>query len=226
MSELIPQMIDSPPAEKPFSAIWAVSLLFWCTLLVAALLYGFVALAPRLFAWIENRQAFITNAHQLQALETEVDYLERVRDALESDPDFVRRLANAATDENLDETEIIPVSGSLIFGGEDQLQDRLPVIEAPVGAELIQRFANDHQLRYAVMVSAGLLVIFAFTVLNGPAERFVSLVSRLAVATAHGTLTRYRRADPPERAVPTELQPGPPDAALSVSTAPDDDCRT
>jgi len=226
MSEAIPQIIDSPPAGTPFSAKWAVSLLFWSMLLIAALMYGLVALAPRLFAWIENRHDFITNAHQLQALETEIDYLERVRDALESDPDFVRRLANASIDEDISETEIIPVSGTLIFGSEDQLQDRMPVVEAPVGTWLVQRFASDRQLRHGVMMSASLLVVFAFTVLNGTGERLVSSVSRLAVAIVHVPLTRYRRADPPEHRESTELQPRPSDAALSASTAQHDHCRT
>jgi len=200
MSDIIPQTIDdpldfSPPSETPSSAVWAVSLAFWMTLLIAAAMYGCVALAPRLFAWIEIRHDYLTNAHQLQALESEVDYLERVRDALKSDPEFVRRMAAASIAEDIGDAEVIPVSGTLIFGSEDQLQERMPEIEKPVGALLVQRFAADRQLRNGLLVSASLLVVFAFTVLNGTGGRFVSLVTWLAIATVRLPLARYRRAE-------------------------------
>ena len=201
MSDTIPQTIDilpddSPPSETHSSAVWAVSLAFWITLLIAALMYGCVALAPRLFSWIEIRHDYLTNAHQLQALESEVDYLERVRDALESDPEFVRRMAAASIAEDVGEAEVIPVSGTLIFGSEDQLQKRMPEIEEPVGALLVQKFATDRQLRHGLLLSASLMVVFAFTVLNGTGGRFVSLVAWLAISAVRLPLARYRRADP------------------------------
>jgi hypothetical protein len=201
MPDNILQTIDSPldyspPSETPSSAVWAVSLAFWITLLIAASMYGCVALAPRLFAWIEIRHDFLTNAHQLQALESEVDYLERVRDALKSDPEFVQRMAEASIAEDIGEAEVIPVSGTLIFGSEDQLQERMPEIEEPVGALLVQQFATDRQLRHGLLVSASLMIVFAFTVLNGTGGRFVSLVARLAFAAVRLPLDRYRRADP------------------------------
>ena len=161
MSEVIPHTFDSRSPETTSSAVWAVSLAFWITLLIAALMYGSVALAPRLFAWIEIRHDFLSNAHQLQALETEVDYLERVRDALASDPEFVRRMAAASIAEDVGEAEVIPVSGSLIFGSADQLQERMPEIQTPTGTALVQRFASDRHLRSVLLVSAGLLVVCA-----------------------------------------------------------------
>jgi len=201
MSNRIPQMIDSPPDYSPpseslSSTVWLVSLAFWMTLLIAASMYGCVALAPRLLAWIEIRHDYLMNAHQLQALESEVDYLERVRGALQSDPEFVRRMAAASIAEDVGEAEVIPVSGTLIFGSEEQLQKRMPEIKEPVGAVLVQKFATDHQLRRAFLVFASLWVVFAFTVLNGTGGRFVSLITWLAVTAVRLPLVRYRRADP------------------------------
>lgn len=219
------QTFNNPSSETPISAKWAVSLTFWITLLIAALMYSSVTLAPRLFAWIENRHSFITNAHQLQMLETEVDYLERVRDALESDPDFVRRMATASIAEDIGEAEIIPVSGTLIFGNKDQLQERMPEIEAPVGTDLVQRFASDRQLRSGLLLTAGLLVAFAFSVLNGTGGRFVSGVNRLAGAVVRIPVTRYRRIDPPQHSAEDEM-PVPPAVLLSLDSTADHDDRT
>ena len=206
MPDTIPPTIDSPldyspldyspPSETPSSTVWVVSLAFWITLLIAASMYGCVALAPRLVAWIEIRHDYLMNAHQLQALESEVDYLERVQGALQSDPEFVRRMAAASIAEDVGEAEVIPVSGTLIFGSEEQLQKRLPEIEEPVGAVLVQKFATDRRLRHGFLVSASLWVVFAFTVLNGTGGRFVSLITWLAVAAVRLPLARYRRADP------------------------------
>lgn len=187
--------IDSPPAETSSSVVWAVSLAFWITLLVAALMYGTVALAPRLYAWMQVRHEFMTNAHQLQALESEVDYLERVDHALETDPAFVRRMASTAIGADADQTEVIPVSGSLVFGSSDQLQSRLPDVEQPWAADLVQRLAADRQLRTLLLTTACVMVVFAFTVLNGTGGRFVQCVSCVAVAAVQLPLNRYRRAD-------------------------------
>jgi hypothetical protein len=193
MSDSFPESIDSPPSEIPSSAVWAVSLAFWIVLLSAALMYGSVALAPRLSAWMEIRHDFINNAHQLQALETEVDYLERVRDAMESDPAFVRRLASAAIAEDVGDAEVIPVSGTLIFGSGDQLQQRLPEVDEPVGANIVRWLASERGWRNGLLTVATLLVVFAFTVLNGTGGWFARVVIHLSRAAVRMPLERYRR---------------------------------
>ena len=198
MSDNNPEITDSPPAETTSSVVWAVSLAFWVTLLSAALLYASVALAPRLYSWMEVRHDFLSNAHQLQALEQEVDYLERVRDTLQTDPEFVRKLASAAIAEDVGDAEVIPVSGTLIFGGEDQLQSRLPEVQDPFGASVARRFASDRQLRHMLLGTATVLVVFAFTVLNGTGGWFVRVVTQTTVAAAHMSVARYRRDNIPD----------------------------
>ena len=162
-------------------------------LLISAAIYGSVAVAPRLSAWIDIRHDYITNAHQLKALETEVDYLERVRDALQSDPEFVQRLASASIAKETGHGEMIPVSGSLIFGSEDQLYERMPEIAPLMGSAVVQVLARDHRLRSSLLVVAGVLVIFAFTVLNGSGGWFVSTTAALAVAAVRIPRARYGR---------------------------------
>ncbi len=206
MSESIPPTTDGYNS----STVRAVSLAFWITLLIAALIYGSVALAPRLFAWIQIRHDFLTNAHQLQALETEIDYLERVRAALKSDPQFVRRMAAASIADDIGEANMIPVSGTLIFGSEDQLQHRMPEIQVPMGTAMVRRFASDRQLRTVLLTSVSLLVVFAFTVLNGTGGRFVSLVAQLAAAVVRWPLARYCRPVPSAAGDKTDQQPSRP----------------
>ena len=193
MSEPESHTNDSSPAETPSSAVWAVSVVFWCTLLLSAVLYGLVAVAPRLSAWMQVRHHYITHAHRLQALEKEVDYLERVRDALCNDPEFVHRLTAASIAEDSGRGEVIPVSGTLIFGSSDELEQRMPEVDAPLGASLVQWFAADQRLRRGVITTACVLVMFSFTVLNGNGGWFVQLVSRTGVAAMQWPLQRYRR---------------------------------
>lgn len=207
MSETISQPVANRSSETTPAKVWTVSLAFWMTLLIAALMYGSVALAPRLYAWIDIRHGFIQNAHQLKTLETEVDYLERVRDALESDPEFVRRMADASIAEDAGDEELIPVSGELLFGSEDQLKERMSEIDATPGTTLALRLAVDRTLRGVLLVCAGLLVIFAFTVLNGTGGRFVALVRQLVVAAIRLPFARYFRTAPPRSENTTEFQP-------------------
>lgn len=188
---------DSPPTQTSSAVVWAVSLAFWITLLTAALMYGSVALAPRLHAWMQIRHEFMTNAHQLQALESEVDYLERVRHALETDPDFVRRMAASSVAADVEDTEVIPVSGTLVFGSSDQLQERLPDAEPLLAAGLVHRFAADRSLRTFLLTSACVLVVFAFTVLNGSGGRFVRMVTTASAAAVRLPLQRYLRSEQP-----------------------------
>jgi len=203
----ISESIDRPPVQENSSAtVWVVSLAFWVLLLIAALLYGSVALAPRLSEWMNIRHDYVANAHQVKALETEVDYLERVRDALKTDPEFLRRLAEVGVSKNRDRrSEVIPVSGLLVFGGEDQLQQRLPEIDPPVGADVVRMLASRPSLRTGLLATAGLCVVFGFTVLNGNGGWFVATTARIALAAVVMPLARYRRTAAVE--VPDENQP-------------------
>jgi len=195
MTDATTHDIDSPPVEGSSSTVWAVSLAFWITLLIAVLMYAAVAVAPRLHAWMDVRHSYLTNAHQLQALEAEVDYLERVRDALKTDPEFLRRMTTASMANDPADAELIPVSGSLVFGSSDELQQRLPSVEPLVGVSVVRRLAADRTLRSGLLVSVSVLIVFAFTVLNGSGGRFVATVVWLAKGFVRAPLNRYRRSE-------------------------------
>ena len=171
----------------------AVSLAFWLCLFTAGLIYAAVALAPRLSEWTAVRHDYIRRAHRLRALEEEIDYLERVRKALQTDPEFVRRLARAAADRDPDDADVIPVSGTLVFGSEYELLERLPDLDPPFGAAVIHRLAVDSSLRTGLLIGTAVLVLFAFTVLNGDGGWFVRMVVHLAVVCVRLPIRRYFR---------------------------------
>ncbi|MEJ7590584.1 MAG: hypothetical protein WKF77_03490 [Planctomycetaceae bacterium] len=112
-----------PTAEEQIPVPQAVgslliSIAFWISLLVSTVMYAAVSLSPKLADWISVRQQHAANAGRLQELEYEVDYLERVAAALKSDPEFAHRLVQT-TQSGSTQSEFVPVSNSLIFGGTE-----------------------------------------------------------------------------------------------------------
>jgi len=160
------------------------------------LLAAAVALPPRLSRWMQVRQDYIANTHQLKAMETEVDYLEHVREALGSDPEFVARLAAASTADNTTDAGKIPVSRTLIFGSEEQIPERLPAGEPHVGIFLVQFLAGHRGLRAAMLILASLIVVFAFPVLNGSGGQLIAATRMSAATVARLPLARYRQTLP------------------------------
>ena len=193
MPELSVDRLPNAAPPAPASPVRAVSLAFWLCLFTAGLLYAAGALAPRLSEWTAVRHDYIRRAHRLQALEEEIDYLERVRKALRTDPEFVRRLTRAAADRGSDDPDLIPVSGTLVFGSERELLKRLPEIDPPFGAAVIRRLAVDSSLRTGLLAGTAALVLFAFTVLNGDGGWFVRTVVHLAVVCVRLPIRRYFR---------------------------------
>ena len=72
-------------------------------------MYAAVSLSPKLADWISVRQQHAANAVRLQEMEDEADYLERVAEALKSDPEFAHRLVHA-TQSGSTQNEFVPVS--------------------------------------------------------------------------------------------------------------------
>ena len=97
--------------------LWPVSICFWLTLLLAAFVYGTVFLAPKLAVWNRLRFEHEQNAVRLIRLDAEVEYLEHVEETLQADPDFLRRMSENA--HLINDGELIPVSGNLLFGVEE-----------------------------------------------------------------------------------------------------------
>ncbi|MEQ9411505.1 MAG: hypothetical protein RIK87_27570 [Fuerstiella sp.] len=187
----------------PLSPSWAVSICFWCALLLAAAVYATVALAPKFAVWNRVRHEHLKNAEQLVALEDDVDYLERVEKALETDPEFVDRLAGMSGQTADDDTEYIPVSGTLLFGYE-QMSAAATLPDEPPYHQLIMTLASRRPLRRGLLIFAAALTILAFTFLNDAGTNLVYGTGRLMKTVALMPVRRYTTPRPPAAPEHTE----------------------
>lgn len=186
-------LADADAAPGDLNAYWPVSLCFWCTLLLAAGAYGAVAVAPKLAVWNSVRHQYQQNARELQRLEEEVDYLERVETALQTDPEFLQRLKQptAATAPG---EQSIAISGDLLFGYETMLPAATsPPAGDPPGHGLISALAGKRPLRRGLLIFAAGLTVFAFTFLNDAGVGLVASSGRIVRAAATLPLRRYVR---------------------------------
>ena len=189
-TDLIAELQDS-------SVSWAVSLCFWSTLLLAAAVYCSVALSPKFAVWNKVRNEYQNNIRQLVTLETEVSYLERVETALKTDPEFVQRLAGVSKPNKADGEELIPVSGSLLFGQSDEVMAlEIAPTELPFYHGMILRLASDTKLRTILLCFSAGLTIFAFTFLNDAGHGFVYSTGSLAKRMVMLPMHRYFSAAP------------------------------
>ena len=109
---------------------WTGSLAFWLALLIAAAAYALVALSPKLLTFIRLRHDYDTTQVQLVSLEHEVSDLQQVADALEHDPEFVRKLASVDFRAQREGEDRIPVDADLQLS----IRDNDPVFEMPTEA--------------------------------------------------------------------------------------------
>lgn len=201
MSDSEPDESDDLSAEDSVvspdgDSTWAVSVCFWLALVMAATSYAAVALAPKYSMWSDARHEYRTNGAQLAALEQKVDYLERVKTTLETDPEFVLRLTQASSaEETGDEvTELIPVSGNLLFGESDG--DNSEVVsdepEQTVSKSgLVTALATSGRVRTGLLTFSACLTVFAFTFLNDAGTGLVNQTGRLLRSVAMLPIARY-----------------------------------
>lgn len=186
------------PAQVPQSVgSFFMSVSFWLTLTVAGVMYAAVALSPKLAAWINVRQQYVTNATRLTQLEDEVDYLERVAEALKTDPEFAKRLIRANQNPGAQETEFIPVSKGLLFGGAETKEYTVPEVVRPAFADVVFHLASHEQHRTWLLAGSAGLTLLAFTLLNDAGigivqSAFATLCQIFAWLTA-----RYRKPPSP-----------------------------
>ena len=186
--------MDSPQLQQPVTAspAWIVSLCFWIALTLAACVYAVVALAPKFSVWNQVRHEYRGNARHLMALEQDVEYLERVEEALRTDPEFVRRLAGESRQYNDGTSELIPVSGELLFGYVDPAENAAQKLsEPPPYHHAISTLASHSTLRVSLLAFSALLTVFAFTFLNDAGAGFVHTTGRFVKAAAMMPVARY-----------------------------------
>jgi hypothetical protein len=170
----MPETLNNPgaaanvePAFRP-----AASLAFWCCLFSAAGLFAALALAPKLHTYRELRREYIGMQQKLVGKERQVDYLQKVADALEHDPEYAAELARVDFgSDGLEER--IPVEPSLGLRGTGAPQWNAV---SPTGSErhtsadilespLLDSLSVDRRVRASLLGATCLLVLVAFTFL-------------------------------------------------------------
>jgi cell division protein FtsB len=154
---------QSPPPETAFGM--AISLLFWFCLLLAALFFAAVSLAPKLLDSLQLRSQFDRNQRQLVAMERQTEQLQRVIEAIQTDADFSAELTRIEFDAVLPGEEVIPVEMDLKLDLRSLETPALPPVQAVQEwfEPIVLRLASDTRLRNGFLGAAILLVIVSFT---------------------------------------------------------------
>lgn len=161
---------DEPtPSTATAAQGWATSLLFWLCLVLAATMYGGVALAPKLLSWLTLKQEHYTHQVRLVQLERKVKYLGRVVDAMENDAEFAAQLARVDFDAARPGDERIAVDSNLSLDARDR-PAAAPVLPrtASLLVPLLRQVTDRPELRRALLTIAAALILFAFTFLQEP----------------------------------------------------------
>ncbi len=145
-----------------------VSLAFWVSLTVSALLFAAVSLAPKLVAWRTLQEQFHSQQTRLLALEQQTEQLDRVVTALKQDPQFSAEVARLEFDALRPGEEVIAVDGSLSLNpiAHDRPDDRARSRSADPWLPWLQALAADEPLRLGLLAAAACIVVLAFTFLH------------------------------------------------------------
>ncbi len=147
---------------------WIASLAFWCCLIVAAVLFAAVALGPKLVTSIELRKEYLDNQAKLVAMENRAQYLDKVADALESDPQFAAEVARIDFDAARPGDERIAVDKSLSLSAPHYEPPPTNISqELPWYAPYAKFLAGNSATRPLMAIVAAALVVVAFTFLHG-----------------------------------------------------------
>lgn len=151
-------------AETPESAA-ATAPLFWACLAIAAALYAPCVLAGRIVTWSDLQQKYLRNQAELVASQQQVQHLQRVARALETDPEFAAQVARTELGAAPADTQVIPLPAELNH------DPRIP--PAPLAAEppaepwyvpTLRLIAADPNLRRNLMIAAAAAFLFGFLV--------------------------------------------------------------
>jgi hypothetical protein len=191
-----PTTVEPAPVSQSVGSFF-MSVSFWLTLTVAGTMYAAVALSPKFAAWINVRQQYVTNATKLAQLEDEVDYLERVAEALKTDPEFAKRLIRANQNPGAQGAEFIPVSKGLLFGGAETKESTAPQVIQPAFAKVVFHMASHEQHRNWLLAGSAGLTLLAFTLLNDAGVGIVQSALATVCRISAWLTARYRKPPSP-----------------------------
>lgn len=159
-----PPVIEPPP--ETFSGL-LFSLAFWGCLLLAAGLFGVVALSPKVVTYLQLRQQFDSNQLRLVSLDKQAGKLQRVIDAIHTDREFAAELARIEFDAVKPGEEVLPVDSTLELDHHKLADEPDAAVVKKMGYEpFLQMLSTDEYLRLTLLAVSALLIVFAFTSLQ------------------------------------------------------------
>lgn len=153
---------------NPFGEWW-ISLLFWSGLGLAVVLSAVLVLSP---GWLESerlRERYAANAQTLSELKHSIAHLAQVAKALETDPDYVARVAASELGAHAPGEVRIPLEDSLEY--DSRLSVRVPAPPAfrrkgHNGAFWVEAFASSSRIRRRLMIGTCILIGVTFLCFN------------------------------------------------------------
>lgn len=142
---------------------WFGSLLGWLCLLLAATCYGSVHLAPRLWTMVKLQHEYDTNQLRLVSLETQLQNLSKMADALETDPAFTAELARVEFPFDQPGVQSFPVEPHLAQDPR-ALNAKLEVPEPPWPwyTPMLKAMIENHRLNTNLLLLAASFTFLAF----------------------------------------------------------------
>jgi cell division protein FtsB len=177
---------------------WRLSLAFWVCLLLAAVVYASVALAPKLRGYVTLNDAYRKNRTELVALEQRVSHLERVRDALENDPEFAAELARIDFNASRPGDERIAVEPLLSLEAVPTTMRPSPVVidgHHSWYAPLLEVLAGNRTIRMSFLAIAAVVTLGAFTFLHETDEMHGVRSPAGITGPFRRFINRYRKVD-------------------------------
>jgi cell division protein FtsB len=160
---LLEETTATAASDEPTSG-WFKSISFWLCLLIAAVLFGAVSLAPRVRDFIRLDHAVRQNQWELVRIEDRIEQLEGIARSLRDDTEFVSRLAQADLRAQEPNVQQIPVDEHLVLrpttgdGGPPP-----PAMSLPIYLPILDTLADNRDVGNALLAVAAASVIFAFT---------------------------------------------------------------
>ena len=142
---------------------WIVSLLFWSQMLIAASLYGLVALSPKLLSYIDLQGEHFKRQSQLVSLENHISELEKVVDSLHDDPRVMEELARLDLDAARPDEERIPLEDGVTLQSRLGQTVHVPDVGRAWYEPFLRAFAGHTSLRVTSLAVAAALVVISFT---------------------------------------------------------------
>lgn len=157
---------------------WTVSFAFWFCLLVSVVLFAIVSLSPKMLTYVQLRNQIYKNQVQLVALEENVRYLAKVKDALENDPKFAQELARVEFNAERPGDEVIPVAPELSLSAHRVTRQETATTPdsaqlVPWYTSLLQKISQQREIKQWLLISAAVMTVFAFTFLHEPEKQVV-----------------------------------------------------